>query len=117
MDLDIRRLTSIKTPAAFRERMQELGLDLPIDDSIAKAPDSPLAQPLDISGFAVGNRWCIHPMEGWDANRDGSPSRAYAAAVAAFWSLRGEADLWRRSGGRAAGWAGESESDAGHSVQ
>ncbi|MCG8584219.1 MAG: NADH:flavin oxidoreductase, partial [Pirellulales bacterium] len=22
----------------------------------------------------VGNRWCIHPMEGWDANRDGSPS-------------------------------------------
>ena len=22
----------------------------------------------------IGNRWCIHPMEGWDANRDGSPS-------------------------------------------
>ncbi len=22
----------------------------------------------------VGNRWCIHPMEGWDANPDGSPS-------------------------------------------
>src|SRR6185503_3087696 len=20
------------------------------------------------------NRWCIHPMEGWDAGRDGSPS-------------------------------------------
>ena len=26
------------------------------------------------AGFDVGNRWCIHPMEGWDANRDGSPS-------------------------------------------
>ncbi len=22
----------------------------------------------------LGNRWCIHPMEGWDANRDGTPS-------------------------------------------
>src|SRR5262249_50273689 len=30
--------------------------------------------PLQIAGFTVGNRWCIHPMEGWDAHRDGSPS-------------------------------------------
>src|SRR5690606_22395927 len=36
--------------------------------------NSPLAAPLDVGGFTVGNRWCIHPMEGWDANRDGSPS-------------------------------------------
>ncbi|HEY2759429.1 MAG TPA: NADH:flavin oxidoreductase, partial [Pirellulales bacterium] len=27
-----------------------------------------------IGNFQVGNRWCIHPMEGWDAHRDGSPS-------------------------------------------
>ena len=29
---------------------------------------------MEVAGFEVGNRWCIHPMEGWDANRDGSPS-------------------------------------------
>jgi 2,4-dienoyl-CoA reductase-like NADH-dependent reductase (Old Yellow Enzyme family) len=74
MELDIKRLTSIKTPVAFRERMQELGLDLPIDDGILKAPESPLAQTLDLGGFQVGNRWAIHPMEGWDATTDGHPT-------------------------------------------
>lgn len=33
-----------------------------------------MAQPMEVGGFRVGNRWCIHPMEGWDARRDGSPS-------------------------------------------
>jgi len=33
----------------------------------------------DVSGaggytFTVGNRWCIHPMEGWDGTPDGKPS-------------------------------------------
>ncbi len=74
MDLDIKRLTSIKTSAAFRERMTDLSLDLPIDDSIQKAPESPLAQSMDLGGFKVGNRWAIHPMEGWDATHDGHPT-------------------------------------------
>ncbi len=29
---------------------------------------------LDLGPLTAGNRWCIHPMEGWDANPDGSPS-------------------------------------------
>jgi NADPH2 dehydrogenase len=33
-----------------------------------------MAQPMQVGGFRVGNRWCIHPMEGWDANPDGTPS-------------------------------------------
>ncbi len=33
-----------------------------------------MAQPITVAGVEVGNRWCIHPMEGWDANRDGTPS-------------------------------------------
>src|SRR5690606_16374421 len=74
MDLDIKRLTSIKSPAAFRERMAALSLELPIEDSILKAPESPLAQSMDIGGFKVGNRYCIHPMEGWDATEDGHPT-------------------------------------------
>jgi 2,4-dienoyl-CoA reductase-like NADH-dependent reductase (Old Yellow Enzyme family) len=69
------KVAQLKTAAALRERLEELGIDLPLDDAILTAAQgSPMAAPLEIGGFRVGNRWCIHPMEGWDANRDGSPS-------------------------------------------
>lgn len=70
------KVAQLKDVAALRARLLELGLDdLPIDDAILTASaGSPLAQPITIGSFRVGNRWCIHPMEGWDANRDGSPS-------------------------------------------
>ena len=69
------KVAQLKTVAALRERLHELQLDLPVDERILTADEkSPLAEPLAIGGFHVGNRWCIHPMEGWDANRDGSPS-------------------------------------------
>ena len=74
MELDIKRLTSIKSPAAFRDRMNALSLDLPIDETILKSEESPLAQSIDLGGFKVGNRYCIHPMEGWDATTDGPPT-------------------------------------------
>jgi NADPH2 dehydrogenase len=65
----------LKTVAALRGRLAELGSDLPLDDRIlTAAAGSPLAQPLEVAGVRVGNRWCIQPMEGWDAHRDGSPS-------------------------------------------
>ena len=74
----------MKTVEAFRERLAALNLAIECDDEILKAPESPLAQPLDIhgfrvggfhvGGFRVGNRWVIHPMEGWDGEEDGSPS-------------------------------------------
>ncbi len=70
-----RRIAQYKEPAALRARCSELGFDLPCDDQILTADaGSPLAAPIDIGGFTVGNRWCIHPMEGWDANVDGSPT-------------------------------------------
>ncbi len=69
------KVASFKNIGAFRTRLSELGLDLPTDDAILRADQgSPLASPLTIGGFQVGNRWCVHPMEGWDGNRDGSPS-------------------------------------------
>ncbi|HET6883929.1 MAG TPA: NADH:flavin oxidoreductase [Pirellulales bacterium] len=65
----------MKTPAALRAHLAELHVELPVDDEIlTEASGSPLAQPMDVAGFRVGNRWCIQPMEGWDANHDGSPS-------------------------------------------
>jgi len=69
------KIAQLKSVDAFRGRLLELGLELPVDDEIlSAAAGSPLAQPIQVGSFRVGNRWCIHPMEGWDANRDGSPS-------------------------------------------
>jgi NADPH2 dehydrogenase len=69
------KVAQLKSVDALRVRLSELGCSLPLDDRILTAEEgSPLAAPLDVAGFRVGNRWCIHPMEGWDANRDGSPS-------------------------------------------
>lgn len=70
------KIGQFKNPAALRERLTRLRLSLPVDDAILSAAGgSPLAQPIEIAGKRVGNRWCIQPMEGWDANRDGSPSQ------------------------------------------
>jgi NADPH2 dehydrogenase len=91
------KVAQLRTVAELRERLAELGCELPIDDEILTADaGSPLAEPINVSGFQVGNRWCIHPMEGWDANPDGSPSE---------YTLR----RWRRFGQSGAKliWGGE----------
>src|SRR5439155_7996796 len=69
------KVAQFKDVDAFRRRLAELQIDLPVDDRILTAAEgSPLAEPISIGPYRVGHRWCIHPMEGWDANRDGSPT-------------------------------------------
>ena len=69
------KIAQLKSVAALRARLADLGLELPADDTVLTAAEgSPLAQPIDLGPLRCGNRWCIHPMEGWDANRDGTPS-------------------------------------------
>lgn len=69
------KVAQLKTVQRFRERLAELGLELPCDENLLSAEQgSPMAQPLQAGKLTIGNRWCIHPMEGWDANTDGSPS-------------------------------------------
>ncbi len=68
------KIPSLGTPGGFRARLLELGLELPCDDRILAAPESPLAAPLTVGPYTVGNRWCIHPMEGWDGTTDGRPT-------------------------------------------
>ena len=64
-----------KTVAAFEARLRELDLKLPCDARILSADEgSPLAQPLDVGDMVIGNRWCVHPMEGWDCTTTGEPS-------------------------------------------
>ncbi len=69
------KISQFKSVDQFRQRLQALGIELPVDDEILAADrGSPLAQALSLGPLQVGNRWCVHPMEGWDANTDGSPS-------------------------------------------
>ncbi|MEX0793392.1 MAG: NADH:flavin oxidoreductase [Pirellulaceae bacterium] len=69
------KVAQLKSVDIFRERLAELGLELPCDDEIlTAADDSPMALPIIHEELEIGNRWCIHPMEGWDANPDGTPS-------------------------------------------
>jgi len=69
------KVAQLRSVEALKERFDQLGLSLPIDEECLTAEaGSPLAAPCSVGEFEVGNRWCIHPMEGWDAKRDGSPS-------------------------------------------
>jgi NADPH2 dehydrogenase len=68
------RVATLKTVADFRAHVAALGLDLPCEDQVVAGNASPLAQPIDgvtINGKRMGNRWAIHPMEGWDGTTTG----------------------------------------------
>jgi NADPH2 dehydrogenase len=67
------RIASLKTPADFRMHCRDLGIDLPCDDALVTGETSPLRQPVacTINGRTPGNRWAIHPMEGWDGTTGG----------------------------------------------
>jgi len=76
MSTAFKRVGHFKDVASFRANLQQLGLgSLPMDDKIlSAAAGSPMAQPCMVGNFKVGNRWCIHPMEGWDGTPDGKPT-------------------------------------------
>jgi len=70
-----RRVASLKTADEFREHIAALGIELPLDDEVAGGDGAPLAQPWRLpDGRLIGNRFCIHPMEGWDCTADGRPT-------------------------------------------
>jgi len=68
------RIPTRKTVADFRKHIASLGIELPCDDQILRAPESPLAQPVadvTVNGKRIGNRVAIQPMEGWDGTTTG----------------------------------------------
>lgn len=69
------KLAQLRTPEMLRDRLAELGVSFPVDDAILTAANgSPLATSWRFGPRTVANRWCIHPMEGWDGESDGGPS-------------------------------------------
>jgi 2,4-dienoyl-CoA reductase-like NADH-dependent reductase (Old Yellow Enzyme family) len=71
---DYPKAGSLDGVTGFRNYVQSLGLDIPCDDIVAHGPQSPLAQPVEVDGMTIGHRLAVHPMEGWDCERDGRPS-------------------------------------------
>ncbi len=77
MAASYRRVASLKTADAFQDYLHSLGIagQLPLNDDSGGAAATPLAEPLQLpNGRTVGNRFCIQPMEGWDAAPDGMPT-------------------------------------------
>jgi 2,4-dienoyl-CoA reductase-like NADH-dependent reductase (Old Yellow Enzyme family) len=68
-------IAPIKTPIKFREYIESLKIQLPFDADVLPAPGGPLAQAFILrDGRRIGNRFCVQPMEGWDATTDGRPT-------------------------------------------
>lgn len=62
-----------RTAEEFREAFRALAPDLDCDVELRGA-EGPLARSLQVGDRTVGNRFVMHPMEGWDGTRDGRPT-------------------------------------------
>ncbi len=90
------RVAALKTADSFRRHLETSAIDLPFDETLVPATESPLARPFRDGEIRVGNRFCVLPMEGWDGTPDGEPSDLTRRR-------------WRRfgSGGAKLIWGGE----------
>ncbi len=68
------RMNSLKTADEFRRRQVELGIDIAFDEVVEAGSTSPFGRPYQRANGAVGNRFAILPMEGWDGTTDGRPT-------------------------------------------
>lgn len=59
----------LRSIGEVRAEIARLGLDLTVDDD-----PSLLAQPIEVGGRTIQNRYCAQPISGRDSNSDGSPS-------------------------------------------
>jgi 2,4-dienoyl-CoA reductase-like NADH-dependent reductase (Old Yellow Enzyme family) len=68
------RIAQLKTPEQFSKYIESLNIKLDFDSELLSP--TPLAQPYNFPTFNLqpSNRFCILPMEGWDASTDGKPT-------------------------------------------
>jgi 2,4-dienoyl-CoA reductase-like NADH-dependent reductase (Old Yellow Enzyme family) len=78
-DEAIVQVKRLRTIAELRDRLSTLGVadQLGVDDAVD--PDGPLARSFAFTDgsagtHAIGNRFAVLPMEGWDGEADGRPS-------------------------------------------
>jgi 2,4-dienoyl-CoA reductase-like NADH-dependent reductase (Old Yellow Enzyme family) len=69
------RVARFRSTPDLRAHLATLDSPIPLDEAVLSAAEgSPLAAAIDIGNRRAGNRWCIHPMEGWDATSNGHPT-------------------------------------------
>ena len=69
------RIARFRDVSSFRAHLESLSTPLPLDAAaLSAAEGSPLAEPITLGNRTVGNRFAIHPMEGWDASERGEPT-------------------------------------------
>ncbi len=68
------KVASLVDVAGFLAHAEASGLSFPCEKTIETGPLSPFAQPIEVCGRTMANRFCILPMEGWDGMADGRPS-------------------------------------------
>jgi NADPH2 dehydrogenase len=69
------RMARFRDVASLRTHLADIAAPIPLDDlPLSAVEGSPLAAPIPLGDRLVGNRFAIHPMEGWDATLDGRPS-------------------------------------------
>jgi len=68
------RISKLKTSNDFRNRLKDLSISMPFDETLESGAQSPLGKSVRYKSKTIGNRFCILPMEGWDGTTDGRPS-------------------------------------------
>lgn len=58
----------VKDLDQLRADIRRLGLRIPIDEDL-----SILSTPVEVAGRTIPNRFVVHPMEGFDSEKDGAP--------------------------------------------
>ena len=68
------RVATLRSAEAFRSHLDQGGIPLDFDATLASPALSPFGRPLEADGLRAGNRFCILPMEGWDGTPAGEPT-------------------------------------------
>jgi NADPH2 dehydrogenase len=64
---------SVRDAETLQRHLQDNQISIPCDTEVLTGNDSPLGKPLQMGNITLGNRFAIHPMEGWDGTPDGRP--------------------------------------------
>ena len=70
------KVHSFHSVRAIQTYLDELGVEIPMVDEMSRPGRNPMASPIRAGDLTIGNRFAVHPMEGWDATPDGRPTES-----------------------------------------
>ncbi len=72
--MNYHKIAALRNAQALQAYLEKYAISLPFESTLEPAPQSPLAQPLQVGALTFRNRIVALPMEGWDGTPDGHPS-------------------------------------------